>query len=142
MPRWRRWSQREFAKMLSKFAISGKIVATTWGIAMQVIIGFGKHLMTNPSKQSAAPEPARAYPPRYWWLKRIALLSALIILALGALRFWWGIKSAKLLAAEIAAFHARGEPILPEDFAAPAIPDSDNGAFYLKQAAEALDETF
>src|SRR5437867_10724916 len=127
--------------MLRKFTVSGKIVATTWGIAMRVIIGFGKHLMANASKQSAAPDPALAYPPRYWWLKRIALLSALILVALAGLRWWWGIKSAKLLAAEIAAFHARGEPILPEDFAAPEIPDADNGAFYLKQAAEAVDDS-
>jgi hypothetical protein len=97
--------------------------------------------MTIASKRPASSEPALAYPPRFWWLKRIAIAGALVLVALAGLRWWWGIKSAKLLATEIAAFHARGEPILPEDFAAPQVPDADNGAFYLKQAGEAVDDS-
>ncbi len=83
-------------------------------------------------------ETAVAYPPRYWWLRRIALGFALLILLLGLVRLWWGYDAKARLDAAIAEIRAGGEPILPDDFVFPAVPDRENAAYYLKQAAAAL----
>src|SRR5438477_8323245 len=99
-----------------------------------------KQNMTRSSDPSAAVLPVAAYPRRFWWLKRLSLAAVVVAIALLALRIWWGAKARGILNTEIAAFHAGGEPILPEDFATPIVSDADNGAFYLKKAAEAVDE--
>ena len=83
-------------------------------------------------------EPIVANPPRYQWLKRIGLLVFLILLALAALRWWWGHAAQVRLQRVIDAAHARGEPILPEDFTPQPIPDGQNAAITLRQAAGAI----
>ena len=52
--------------------------------------------------------------------------------------WWWNHVADRRIADLIAAAHARGEPILPEDFDAPPVPDSQNAALTLQQASAAM----
>jgi hypothetical protein len=83
-------------------------------------------------------EPTSAYPPRFWWLTRGAIVFVITLLALAGLRWWWGKIADDRLAAMIAEAHARGEPILPEDFNPAPIPDSQNAAMTLRLAADSI----
>ena len=47
---------------------------------------------------------------------RGTILFVVTLVSLGGLRWWWGKIADDRLAAMIAQAHARGEPILPEDF--------------------------
>lgn len=58
-------------------------------------------------------------PPRYWWLKRIGVVCLALLLALAALRWWWGCDAHHRLQAEIDKIIAAGEPIYPQDFDPP-----------------------
>jgi len=79
------------------------------------------------------------FPPRYWWLKRIAFAYALLFVALLILRLWWGHVAHNRLEAEIAKYKTAGEPIEPEDFDPKVVlPDEDNAASLLMEAANAL----
>lgn len=74
-------------------------------------------------------------PPRYWWLKRIALASTILIVALVALRWWWGYEAHRRLQAEIDRIVAAGEPIHPEDFDSKnTVPDDQNAVKALEEA--------
>ena len=83
-------------------------------------------------------EPTSACPPRFWWLQRGSILFVVTLLALVGLRWWWGKIADDRLAAMIAEAHARGEPILPEDFNPAPIPDSQNAALTLRLAADSI----
>lgn len=85
-----------------------------------------------------SPEPVIARPPRFWWAKRIALLCAVVLLGLAGLRWWWGHVSDIQIREVVDSAHARGEPILQEDFDAAAIPDRQNAAVTLQRAAKAM----
>jgi len=88
------------------------------------------------AEENATVEPV---PPRYWWLKRIALAAGFLLVALFALRLWWGWEANRRLQAEIDRIVAAGEPIYPEDFDPKEdIPDEQNAARLLLKA----DETF
>jgi hypothetical protein len=93
------------------------------------------HPSTEPAQIQELSTP---WPPRYRWLKRSLVIFATVASLLIVLHFWWNRTADRRLAAVIAAIHARGEPILPEDFPAINIPDSDNAAWYLRQAAAAI----
>src|SRR6185436_10384663 len=68
------------------------------------------------------------FPPRFWWLKRIALAMALFAALLLALRYLALHVAQRRVAAEIAAIEARGEPLRPQDFLdQPVAPDQDAG---------------
>jgi hypothetical protein len=67
------------------------------------------------------------------------VLALVVLAALSALRWWLGREAERRIRAEIAAAHARGEPILPADFDAPSVPDGQNAALSLRQAADMLD---
>ncbi|MCH7596425.1 MAG: hypothetical protein IID35_07685 [Planctomycetes bacterium] len=84
---------------------------------------------------------AVAVPPRYWWLKRLLIGGGVLLLALLVLRTWWGFVAQRRLDAQIAVYVARGEPIYPEDFDTEPIPDDQNAAKFLKDAAAALNLT-
>lgn len=84
---------------------------------------------------------AVAIPPRYWWLKRLLIGGGVLLLALLVLRTWWGWEAQRRLDAQIAVYVARGEPIYPEDFDTEPIPDDQNAAKFLKDAAAALNLT-
>lgn len=83
-------------------------------------------------------EPTIPYPPRFWWLKRILIAVALLLFALGGLRWGWGNVAEGRTRAIVDAAHAAGEPILPEDFAPATIPDPANAAVTLQHAANAI----
>lgn len=74
-------------------------------------------------------------PPRFWWLKRLAVVFGVYFLALVALRVWWGYEAERRLQAKIAEYRAAGQPVLIEDFIGEPILDEENGAYYLETAA-------
>ena len=90
--------------------------------------------------QPASPHDAHhseelPFPPRYWWLKRILAAMCVLLLMLLGLRWWWGWDAERKLQARIAEYRALGQPVTLEDFKLPPIPDEDNAAYFLKQAA-------
>src|SRR4030042_1887142 len=86
-------------------------------------------------------DPTQPVPVRFWWLKRISIVVAIILLILGGLRWWWGIKAHQALQAEIARIKATGQPLYPEDFNQPPVPDDQNAALLLKKAVDAFNLT-
>lgn len=74
---------------------------------------------------------------RFWWLKRISTVVVIVLMAVGLLRWWWGQVADARLQATIEQIQARGEPILPEDFATEPVADEDNAAYYLRAALAA-----
>ncbi len=92
--------------------------------------------MLPPTSQPIDVEPI---PPRYWWLKRILLASAVFVVLLVALRLWWGWEADRRLQAEIDRIIAAGEPIYPEDFdPKEKVPDDQNAAKLYQAAQDAL----
>jgi len=77
-------------------------------------------------------------PKRFWWLKRIAVVVAILLVALGGLRWGWGRHADKILQAEIDRYRAAGQPVYPSDFDPPPVADADNAALVLENAAQAL----
>lgn len=77
-------------------------------------------------------------PPRYWWLWRVGLFALAYVAFVVGLRLYAGWKTERMLEEEIAALRARGVPILPEDFHRPPVPDEQNAAILLQQAAAAF----
>jgi hypothetical protein len=99
------------------------------------------HLMDSqmPNNPATPPvEPTVAYPPRYWWLKRGAVLVVTAIIALIGLRLWWGHVADRELQEMANAAHARGEPFWPEDFDPAPVPDANNAGLSLSKAAAAI----
>ena len=96
-----------------------------------------------PQFESATVEPrVEPIPPRYWWLKRITIAAGVLLVALFALRLWWGWEANRRLQAEIDRIIAAGEPIYPEDFDPKEdIPDDQNAARLLIGADEAINLT-
>jgi hypothetical protein len=83
---------------------------------------------------------AVAIPPRYWWLKRILVGVGVLLVVLGCMRWWWGVEAQRRFDALIASYVAAGEPVFPEDFNRPAIPDEENAIPLLEQAVELFTE--
>jgi hypothetical protein len=78
------------------------------------------------------------YPPRFRWLKRIAILYVLLAVALAGVRVWWGRHAQKKLDDSVAAIRAAGEPALIEDLNGDPIPNADNAAYYYRLAIAKL----
>src|SRR5438067_8065809 len=94
--------------------------------------------MTSALSELPVHEPTAPHPPRYWWLKRLALAVLLWSAAITGLYSWWNHESQRRVRAVIDEVHARGEPILVDDFARPDVPPSQNAALDLMAAARAL----
>ncbi len=77
-----------------------------------------------------------AVPPRFWWLKRLALAGLMLILLLLVVRWGWGAYAHHLLWSEIERLRAAGEPVLLEDFRT-IPPHSDENAAPLLRLASA-----
>jgi hypothetical protein len=77
----------------------------------------------HPPLASASATP---HPPRRWWLKRIALAVVLFIAGFITLFVIWHRVADQRLQAAIDKIKAAGEPLYPEDFNTPPIPDEDN----------------
>jgi hypothetical protein len=71
-------------------------------------------------------------------LKRLVIFIVLIAVLLVAGRLWWGWYADRQLAALYADYHARGVPILPEDFQPKSLRNEENAAFYWMRAGGAL----
>src|ERR1700722_5746703 len=84
---------------------------------------------------------AAAIPPRFWWLVRLTIAGALLLIILLALRLWGGNAAQHHLDAEIAAAQARGELVLIDDFADPSADhpsDAQNAAVQYTAAGAAI----
>jgi len=93
--------------------------------------------VTDENTHVTEAEPERI-PKRFWWLKRIAIGVAALVIVVGVVRWWWGRCASRALDAELSRYVAAGQPILPSDFDPAPIPDKDNAALVLKEAAAAL----
>lgn len=92
-----------------------------------------------PDTSTKLPEPTDVpIPPRYWWLKRIAIGVVVLLLLVVGLRLWWGYSVDRRIDAMIAEYHAASQPILPEDFVTDPVPDEENAVWYYQQAAAAI----
>lgn len=78
-------------------------------------------------------------PPRFWWLKRLSWLGLGMLIALAGMRWWWGYHADRLYAREMDRLRAAGRPAALGELASPAIPDDQNAAEFLRQAARLLD---
>lgn len=74
-------------------------------------------------------------PPRFWWLKRIALGVLVLLVAVVGLRVCWGCAAARRFEAKIAELRATGEPLFVEDFDFPQVPAEENCVPLLREAA-------
>lgn len=89
------------------------------------------------SAQFGLDEAVTPIPPRYWWLKRLAIPVGPVLLTLLFVRFGWGWYAQRQLDAEIAKYVAAGEPIYPKDFDSSPVADKDNAAkLYLEAATD------
>src|SRR5262245_3395765 len=79
-------------------------------------------------------EPDYPFPPRFGRTKRIVLISILVACAYVGVMWWLRSQARSRLEAHIQAIHARGEPVLPEDFQTPYVSDDSNAAYSLGSA--------
>lgn len=79
-------------------------------------------------------ESSQAYPPRFWWLKRLAVACVVLLVLLVCLRLWWGSRADARLEAVVAEIESKGEPIRFEDMRGDPVPDDRNKVYYLRQA--------
>jgi hypothetical protein len=82
------------------------------------------------------PSVTRMKPRRRLRLGRLMFLlpAGAVVLYLG-----WGTLEQRKLARMVAQYRRVGEPVLPEDFDQPAVPDADNAAIDLRSAAMSID---
>lgn len=73
-------------------------------------------------------------PKRFWWLKRLGILAAVLAVLIGGLRWYWGQLAQSRLDNALAKIRARGEPTRLEHLKQPDVPDKQNAAHYLRQA--------
>jgi hypothetical protein len=81
-------------------------------------------------------DPPADEPPirTFWWLKRLSIAFVILLLSVAVLRLVWGHRAQARLDAAVAEIQQQGHPILLQDMQTPRLPDSDNRAFYLRQA--------
>ena len=94
---------------------------------------------TGPQDVPADAERPVAYPPRHWWLRRLVVFAAALLVSLLLLRLAWGWEAERRLRRAYGAVAARGGPVRASDLLPPAPEDARNGAYYLKRAAAAVD---
>jgi len=77
-------------------------------------------------------------PPRYWWLKRIAIAVAILLFGVMGLRLYWGRVAERELQQEFARIQAAGRPVEPQDFDPKPVKDVDNAAYYYLEAESVM----
>ena len=75
---------------------------------------------------------------KFWWLKRIAILTLLFITFVIGSWFWMNHRAERRLAAEIREWKKEGLPIETKDFEQPSVPDDENAAVALILAVHAI----
>ncbi|MCH7591481.1 MAG: hypothetical protein IH989_01705 [Planctomycetes bacterium] len=93
---------------------------------------------THASEPAGTGKPVSPVPPRYWWLKRIVIVSVAFLIVLIGVRLWWGWEANRRLQAEIDRIIAAGEPIYPADFDPPPMRPEENAAKLYLDAEAAL----
>ena len=75
-------------------------------------------------------------PPRFWWLKRLALGGVCLLLAVVGLRLWWGYEADRRLQRQIDQYRSAGELVTAADFdrMLDAVPEDENAAVLLEVA--------
>ncbi len=86
----------------------------------------------------AVPNLSRIHPPRFWWLKRMALACVVVFGLLGGFRAVWGYRAHACLQDEIERIRARGEPLYPSDYMETDVSDPDSLTARLLAAFDAL----
>lgn len=95
--------------------------------------------MRDPSQVvSGAAEPTDPFPPRFWWLKRLAAAGVVAAVALVALWHWWDREAQRRLDAYLRAARDRGEPLVAADFDPPAVPPDQDAVALYRQAVQGL----
>lgn len=91
----------------------------------------------------SAPVDVVPIPPRFWWLKRLALASAILVVSLIALRLTWGHIAHARLQREIDHYRALGQPVTLEEFNAQlaAVAPADNAVLLYEEAWNLLVST-
>lgn len=87
----------------------------------------------------AQDEAGQPVPPRRRWLKWAAVASGLFVVAFIVLFLAWKRTAENRLQAAIDRITAAGEPLFPDDFNSPPIPDGDNAAVLYEQAAKLVE---
>src|SRR4051812_5815229 len=81
-------------------------------------------------------ESTQPFPRRYWWVKRIALLMLLLVLALCGARAWYGGGIVARWDFQIPALRARNRPITFADLPPPpTVVRDENASIFLQRAA-------
>ncbi len=88
-----------------------------------------------PSSKGSPVPASPPVPPRFWWLKRVSVLVAVVLVLVGVSRWCWGVYAWGALQAEIDRLRAAGEPMDAADFDLSPVPDERNAAIPLKEAA-------
>ncbi len=78
-------------------------------------------------------------PIRFWWLKRLSVLSCLLLVGLVVLRLWWGYVADARLQAQLDHYRSLGQPVTVEDFNAEldAVDPDQNAALLYEKAMDA-----
>jgi len=77
-------------------------------------------------------------PPRFRWLKRLAIGALVAVLSLALLRGYWGHREKAELDKLVEDARAKGYPVLFEDIQPANIPSHENRAAYVQQAINAI----
>jgi len=85
-----------------------------------------------------SPEPDHPHPPRFYWLKRLSASASLTLLLVAGLWTTLAWRADRRLGDEFARYRSLGQPVLPTDFDATAVPDADNAAPVLFRAPRAI----
>ncbi len=93
---------------------------------------------TAPDRSTAVRDDLAPIPPRYWWLKRVLLGVLGLLTVTVALRLAWGKYAEQRVQQALRQAIAAGEPVYPEDFARPRVPDDDNAVVFYTRAVESI----
>lgn len=94
--------------------------------------------MSDPLQQPIPPAAERV-PPRFWWLKRIVLASALLVAAAAGLHLWWMLHAEQAFARALAEAQNGSDPRLEASSATP-VPNDENAAELYTRSAQYVHE--
>jgi len=100
------------------------------------------HSDMQPDFPEIPAEPQQPIPPRYRWLRRLALASVVFVVYLALMRVVWGWEADRRFKNERARWRAAGEPVHLSDLQAELdlIPEVEDALPVLKKALDAMNE--